>query len=50
MKEILGMRLTTIHSLHFYQELMHMAREAILADRYESFLAEMLPVLDRIVE
>lgn len=50
MKEILGMRLTTIHSLHFYQELMHMAREAILADAYDSFLAKMLPVLDRIVD
>jgi queuine tRNA-ribosyltransferase len=49
MKEILGMRLATIHSLHFYQELMAMARAAIFADRYRDFLAEMLPVLDRIV-
>ena len=50
MKEILGMRLTTIHSLYFYQELMQMARQAILEDRYTAFLAEMLPVLDRIVD
>jgi queuine tRNA-ribosyltransferase len=50
MKEILGMRLTTIHSLYFYQELMQMARNAILEDRYAAFLTEMLPVLDRIVE
>ncbi|MBM4399226.1 MAG: tRNA guanosine(34) transglycosylase Tgt [Candidatus Cloacimonetes bacterium] len=50
MNEILGMRLTTIHSLYFYQELMQMARQAILENRYDAFLAEMLPVLDRIVE
>ena len=49
MKEILGMRLATIHSLWFYQELMQMARKAILEDRYADFLAEMLPVLDLIV-
>jgi queuine tRNA-ribosyltransferase len=40
--EILGMRLATIHSLHFYQELMRMARQAILDDRYEQFHADML--------
>jgi len=50
MNEILGMRLATIHSLHFYQELMAMARAAIFEDRYADFLDEMLPVLDRIVE
>jgi len=50
MNEILGMRLTTIHSLYFYQELMKQARKAILEDRYEAFLAEQLPILDRIVE
>lgn len=49
MNEILGMRLTTIHSLYFYQELMQMAREAILDGRYDDFLAEMLPVLDRLI-
>lgn len=50
MNEILGMRLTTIHSLYFYQELMQMARQAILQDRYAYFMSEMLPILDRIVE
>ncbi len=49
MNEILGMRLTTIHSLWFYQELMQMARQAILEDRYADFLSEMLPVLDRVI-
>ena len=43
------MRLTTIHSLWFYQELMQMARQAILEDRYADFLSEMLPVLDRVI-
>ncbi len=50
MNEILGMRLATIHSLHFYQELMSMARESIMAGTYDDFLAQMLPVLDRIVD
>ena len=49
MNEILGMRLTTIHSLWFYQELMQLARKAILENRWNEFLAEMLPVLDTIV-
>jgi len=49
MNEILGMRLTTIHSLYFYNELMEMARQAIMEDRYEEFLAEMLPVLDKVI-
>ena len=50
MNEILGMRLTTIHSLWFYQEIMQMARSAILEDRWEDFLAEYLPRLDKIVD
>jgi len=50
MNEILGMRLTTIHSLWFYQELMQMARKAIWENRWNEFLAEMLPTLDRIVQ
>ncbi len=49
MNEILGMRLTTIHSLYFYQELMQMARKAILEDRFQDFLEEMLLVLDRVI-
>ena len=35
--EFLGMRLATIHSLHFYLELVTLAREAILEDRYKEF-------------
>lgn len=50
MNEILGMRLATIHSLHFYQELMGMMRQAILEDRFEDFYQQMAPVLDRIVD
>lgn len=50
MKEILGMRLATIHSLHFYLELVSMIRKAILEDRFESFSAEMLPKVDSIVD
>jgi queuine tRNA-ribosyltransferase len=50
MNEILGMRLTTIHSLHFYLELVGMARKAILEDRFEQFSSQMLPILDRIVD
>jgi len=50
MNEILGMRLTTIHSLWFYQELMREARTAILEDKWEDFKAAVLPVLDTIVE
>ena len=49
MNEILGMRLATIHSLYFYQELMQMARAAILEDRYEDFLQQQLMVLDRVI-
>lgn len=49
MNEILGMRLTTIHSLWFYQELMQQARQAILENRYQSFLEHNLPVLDRVI-
>ncbi len=49
MNEILGMRLTTIHSLYFYQELMQMARQAILEGRYPDFLADQLLVLDRVI-
>ncbi|MDZ4121685.1 MAG: tRNA guanosine(34) transglycosylase Tgt [Candidatus Cloacimonadaceae bacterium] len=50
MKEILGMRLTTIHSLHFYQELMQMARNAILEDRYDQFLLENLAAVESQME
>lgn len=36
-KEILGIRLTTIHNLHFYKNLMLQARRAILNDNFTDF-------------
>jgi queuine tRNA-ribosyltransferase len=41
-EEILGMRLTSLHNLYFYLELMQQAREAILADRYSIWKKEFL--------
>ncbi len=35
--EILVLRLLSLHNLHFYGELMHLAREAIAAGRYAAF-------------
>ncbi|MBI5254018.1 MAG: tRNA-guanine transglycosylase, partial [Euryarchaeota archaeon] len=35
--ETLGMRLVTIHNLHFIQNLMREARKAILGDEFEEF-------------
>jgi len=43
--EILGMRLTSLHSLHFYLELVRKARKAILENRYSDFKKEMLKKL-----
>jgi len=40
--EILGMRLATIHSLHFYLELVKNARLAILENRFEKYKKECL--------
>jgi queuine tRNA-ribosyltransferase len=39
-RELLGHRLTTIHNLHHYLDLMSRIREAIDADRFESFRKE----------
>jgi queuine tRNA-ribosyltransferase len=50
MQEILGMRLTTIHSLHFYLELSQLARQAIIEDRYEEFFHKYYPLVDQIME
>jgi queuine tRNA-ribosyltransferase len=36
-QEISGLRLATIHNLHFMLELMREARTAILEDRFEEF-------------
>jgi len=38
--EILGMQLASIHSLHFYMELVTRAREAILKGKYSAFKSE----------
>jgi queuine tRNA-ribosyltransferase len=40
--EILGLRLNTLHNLHFYLSLMEGARQAIEAGRFEPFRAERL--------
>jgi len=45
--EILGLRLNTIHNLHYYSDLMHQARQAIEAGDFPAWkrqcLAKMLP-------
>lgn len=38
--EILGIRLNTIHNLHYYQDLMRDIRAAIESDRFEEFAKE----------
>jgi queuine tRNA-ribosyltransferase len=50
MKEILGMRLATIHSLHFYLELSQRAREEIINGTFESFFNKYSKILDEIME
>ncbi len=40
--EILGLRLNTLHNLHFYLELMAAARAAIAAGRFDAFRRERL--------
>ena len=39
-EEILGMRLVSLHNLYFYLELMSKARQAIIEERYESWMNE----------
>jgi len=39
-EEVLGMRLTTIHNLHFYIDLMRQVREAIAGGTFADFRAE----------
>jgi queuine tRNA-ribosyltransferase len=48
--ELLGMRLATIHSLHFYMELISKARKAILENRFSQFKKEFSNGLDEIIE
>ena len=45
--EILGMRLTTIHNLHFYQTLMQGLRDAIAEGRLEMFVDQFLTALEK---
>ncbi len=40
--EILGLRLVSLHNIHFYLELMHNIREAIRQDRFLDFKKEFL--------
>jgi queuine tRNA-ribosyltransferase len=44
-REILSMRLNTIHNLHFYMEFFRRLREAISSGRFEQFRKEQTPVL-----
>jgi len=39
-REVLALRLNTLHNLHHYLELMRQAREAIVANRFKAFAAE----------
>jgi queuine tRNA-ribosyltransferase len=48
MNEILGMRLATIHSLHFYLDLTSKIRNAILDDQFENFYNNFIHILDTI--
>ncbi len=40
--EILGLRLVSLHNIHFYLELMHKVREAIRQDKFPEFKKEFL--------
>ena len=50
LEEILGMRLATIHSLHFYLELTSQIRQSILDNKFESFYLAHIDVLDEIID
>jgi queuine tRNA-ribosyltransferase len=50
MNEILGMRLTSIHSLHFYLEFTAKIREAILNNCFDEFYRKYINVVDEISE
>jgi len=41
-QELLGLRLVTLHNVHFYLELMRKAREAIRRDKFTEFKKEFL--------
>jgi queuine tRNA-ribosyltransferase len=46
-KEILSMRLNTLHNIHFYQELMRQARSAVVEGRFGTWARGMIPALSR---
>jgi queuine tRNA-ribosyltransferase len=48
--ELLGMRLASIHSLHFYLELVQKARKAILTNSFQKFMNEFGKDLDKTME
>ena len=48
--ELLGMRLASIHSLHFYLDLVTKARQAILAGNYKAFKDEFADKIDMKME
>lgn len=48
--EILGMQLASIHSLHFYLELVGKARQAILEGNFDSFKKSFGANLDEIMD
>ncbi|MCK5052240.1 MAG: tRNA guanosine(34) transglycosylase Tgt [Candidatus Cloacimonetes bacterium] len=48
--ELLGMRLASIHSLHFYLDLVTKARKAILNGNYAAFKSEYAQKLDKKME
>jgi queuine tRNA-ribosyltransferase len=45
--EILGLQIATLQNLSFYLWLMRTARQAIVAGRYQSWMAEVLPRISR---
>jgi len=46
-KEMLGMRLTVMHNLYFYNVLMEKIRDALDKDGFDSFFREQIEVLNR---
>lgn len=48
--EVLGMRLSSIHSLHFYLELVQKARNAILTNSFSKFINDFGKNLDKTLE
>jgi len=47
-REILSMRLNTIHNLYFYYQFFEKIRNAISENRFQNFKSAWLPVLEKI--